>query len=235
MSAFHPLRTLRPRLHWTARGRTCKTFNMFWIVVAAQVSAPVAEKATSWFTPDDMPIELVKQGPGLWQVPLRVTVEPNGKVRSCEVEATGGMADLSRLTCRIVMRRAKFQPAKLEGAAAIGVYRTSIMWVVADAPWDTSKAINADIDVTVARLPATVQSPTFVKVAFAVDAEGGKSLCAADAAKELHRIENHPALVPIACDQVMKSYRATPATDGTGKPVTSVQTALVRFSKGKGN
>lgn len=208
---------------------------MFWIAAAAQVVAPFPEKATSWFSLDDMPIYLLKQGPGLWQVPIRVTVEPQGKLRSCEVEATGGIADLNRLTCRIVMRRAKFQPARIQGAPAIGVYRTSIMWVVADAPWDTSTAINADVDVTVERLPAGIQPPTFVKVAFAVDAGGGKSSCAPDATKDIHRIENHPALVPIACDQVMKTYRATPATDAAGTPVTSVQNALVRFSISKSN
>jgi len=109
------------------------------------------------------------------------------------------------------------------------------MWAVADAPWDTSKAINADVDVTVERLPAGVQSPTFVKVAFAVEAGGGKSSCAPDGTKDIHRIENHPALIPIACDQIMKSYRATPAADTAGRPVTSVQNALVRFSTSKAN
>lgn len=208
---------------------------MFWIAVVAQAIAPLPEKATNWFSPDDMPIYLLKQGPALWQVPIRVTVEPSGKVRSCEVEATGGIADLNRLTCRIMMRRAKFQPAQLHGAPAIGVYRTSIMWAVADEPWDTSKAINADVDVTVERLPTGVQSPSFVKVAFAVEAGGGKSSCAPDATKDIRRIENHPALVPNACDQVMKSYRATPAADTAGKPVTSVQNALVRFSSSEAN
>jgi hypothetical protein len=203
---------------------------MFWIALAAQISAPIPETPTSWFSPNDMPIYLLQEGSGFWQVPIRVNVRPDGKVRSCDVEAAGGVPDLNELTCRLIMRRAKFQPARIEGIPSAAVYRTSIMWVVADAPWDTSKAINADVDVAIERLPTGLKSPTFVRVMFAVDTMGSKSSCAADTSKGLQRIENHPALVPVACQQIMEMYRASPATDVTGRPVLSVQSALVRFS-----
>ena len=65
---------------------------------------------------------------------------------------------------------------------------------------------------------------------FAVDAEGRMSGCTAEAAEGFGRAINDPSLVPIACDQVMKNYRAIPAKDATGQSISSVQDALVRFS-----
>lgn len=182
------------------------------------------------FSVEDVPEYLLKSGSGLWQVPIRVNVAPDGKVRSCEVEGSGGISDLKRRTCQIVMRRAKFRGARIDGLPTYGVFRTSIMWAVADSPWDTSKALNSDIEVTVQRLPRGVKSPSFVSVMFAVDAAGNKSACVANDLKGTNRVENHPTLVPIACEQIIKNYRAIPAKDETGKATLSVQTALVRFS-----
>jgi hypothetical protein len=145
------------------------------------------------------------------------------------VESKGGISDLNKLTCGIVVRRAKFRPARVDGLAVFGVYRNSIVWVVADAPVDTSKVMHPDVEVTVARLPRRLKSPTFVGVAFAVDTAANKSSCVMDVSVD-QEVENHPALVPTACEQIMEKYQATPATDGTGKAVLSVQSALVQFS-----
>jgi hypothetical protein len=65
---------------------------------------------------------------------------------------------------------------------------------------------------------------------FAVEADGSTSSCTAEASDAFERAENNPALVPIACEQLMKSYRAIPVTDLSGKPIRSVQDALIRFS-----
>lgn len=203
---------------------------MFWIALAAQVTAPIAERPAALFTVEDMPEYLLRAGPGVWQVPVRISVAPDGKVRGCDVEASSGIADLNRLTCRILSRRARFQPARINGVPTVGVYRTSILWTVADAPWDTSKALRADIEVTLKRLPAGLESPTFVKVSFLVDAVGKKSSCVAGDVEGSERLNHHPALVPVACEQIISGYRATPAVDETGRPALSVQNALVRFS-----
>jgi hypothetical protein len=64
---------------------------------------------------------------------------------------------------------------------------------------------------------------------FAVDAGGLTSSCTAEPT-EAKYINNDSALVSIACEQMTKSYSPTPATDSAGKPISSVQDALVRFS-----
>ena len=203
---------------------------MFLIALAAQISAPAPERPNRWFSSDDTPPYLIRAGSGLWRVSIRVTVAPDGKLRSCDVESSGGISDLNKRTCGIVVRRAKFQPARVDGLPVFGVYRNSVVWAVVDAPVDTSKVMYPDVEVTVARLPTRLKSPTFVGVAFAVDTAANKSSCVMDVAVDPEQVENHPALVPIACEQIMAKYQATPATDGTGKAVLSVQSALVQFS-----
>jgi hypothetical protein len=204
---------------------------MFWIALAAQLTAPIPQNVERWFTADDVPDYLVREGTGLWAVPIRMNVTPDGTVQGCDLEATSRIADLDKLTCRILLKRARFQPARsADGLPSYGVYRTAVKWTVADDPWDTSKVSVPDIDITVQRLPKELNSPTLVRVAFAVDPVGGKSSCTAFDAKGLERVVNHPALVAIACRQVLAAYPATPARDASRRPVSSVQNALVRFS-----
>jgi hypothetical protein len=118
----------------------------------------------------------------------------------------------------------------MDGSAGFGVYRTTINWVIADAPWDTSKVSNPDLELTVNALPARLKSPSLVRAMFSVDQQGHPSSCVAEPAPSLEHAENDPALVPVACEQLMKSYTAVPAKDETGKLVPSIQDALVRFS-----
>jgi TonB family protein len=202
---------------------------MFWLALAAQISVPAPKNVSEWFFVDDVPEYLIRQS-GLWLVPVRITVGSDGKIRDCDVEGTSGISDLDKRTCRIIMRRARFKPASIGGAAAPGVYRTTVTWAVADAPFDRSKVSSADIDVTVQRLPAGANSPTQVRVAFVVAPDGTKSSCVVDDVKGFEQIENVPALVSIACDLIMEKYPATPVVDQSGVPITSVQNALVRFS-----
>jgi hypothetical protein len=224
------------RPEWKAldtHGPACDVSSMFWIALAAQISAPAPEMQKSWFSADDVPSYLVDAAPGIWQVPVRVIVAPDGKVRSCDVESAGGMANLKSLTCGIMMRRGKFRAANVDGVPTFGVYRTNVKWAVTDGPFDTSKVMSADLEVALNQLPAGTKSPTHVRVAFVVDSTGTKSACVADTTRSFDIVENDPALIPVACDQVMKSYSATPAKDAQGKPVLSVQTAVVRFVTGE--
>ncbi len=201
---------------------------MFWIVLAAEVTAPAPYPVIGWFSYKDTPQYLIRQGPGLWTVPVRVTVEPTGRINSCQAEAIGPVPQLNGYTCSIIRRRVKFRPATIAGSPAYGVYRTAVRYVVADAPWDISKVSSADFDIHLDRLPSGLTSPRLVKVAFAVDANGQKSFCEADeTAGPL--VSRDLSLVAVACDRVMKGYRATAATVA-GKPVASVQNASVQFS-----
>jgi len=199
---------------------------MWWIALAAQLSAPTPINIGNWFNDGDFPGYLVEQQPGVWLVGVGVRVRPDGAVQDCTVESTSGVARLDQLTCKIVEQRAKFRPASFaEGSAAPGVYRTYVGWDVTKAPATTSHVSNADLNLTVQSLPAGIPSPTAVRLVFTVDQRGQISSCASEATQPFERVENNPALVSVACDELVKGYKPNPA-------VPSVQDAIVRFAVG---
>jgi hypothetical protein len=207
---------------------------MLWIALAAsaQLSAPLPKNLRKWFYADDTPSYLIAKGDGLWFVSVRVSVGFDGALNGCRVEGSSGIPQLDALTCRKILRRAKFVPATAaDGSPAFGVYRTSIKWAVASAPWDTSKVSHPDVEVQVQSLPPDVKSPTLVRVMFAVDQSGDIGSCLAEPTKSFEHVDNNPALVPIACDRIAKSYKPVPAKDEAGNAIPSVQDALVRFTK----
>jgi hypothetical protein len=66
---------------------------------------------------------------------------------------------------------------------------------------------------------------------FAVDQSGDIGSCLAEPTKSFEHVDNSPALVPIACDRIAKSYKPVPAKDAGGNAIPSVQDALLRFTK----
>jgi len=203
---------------------------MLWIALAAQLSAPVPTNLADWFVYDDFPAYLIDREPGVWAVGVRVTVGSDGRIQRCEVESSSGEARLDELTCRKVRESATFRPAmSAGGSAAPGVYRTYIAWDVTQAPTPTSRVSNADLNLSVASLPSGIASPAAVRVMFAVDQQGRMTSCAAEPTQPFEQVAKDPALVAVACDQLMASYKPVPAKDSTGNPIPSVQDAIVRF------
>ena len=200
------------------------------MALAAQLSAPVPTNLGSWFSNDDFPAYLVEQQPGVWLVGVRITVAPTGVVAGCDVDSSSGVARLDELTCRTLRLRAKFRPATFaDGASAAGVYRTYVGWDVTRAPATTSHVSNADLNLSVASLPPGIASPAAVRVMFVVDRQGRIGSCAAEPTQPFELIDNDPALVSVACAQLMKSYRPAAANNAVGA-APSVQDAIVRFA-----
>jgi hypothetical protein len=66
---------------------------------------------------------------------------------------------------------------------------------------------------------------------FAVDNVGQISRCI-DEPPSLPGMErNDPNLVPIACNELVKNFKATSAMDENGQPVQSIQNAQIVFTK----
>lgn len=209
-------------------------YHMLWVALAAQISAPVPTNLDEWFNYNDVPAFLEQQGTGLWWVGIRLTVRPDSAVQNCEVEKSSRIRDLDRLTCEIATRRARFVAAhQADGSRAFGVYRTSVKWLIADAPFDTSKLSNPDLELTVQNLPPGVKSPSIARVMFAVDASGQMGPCVAEPTKTYEKAENNPELVSIACQQLEEAYRPVPAKDRSGSAVPSIQDATVKFTSGR--
>lgn len=204
---------------------------MFWLVAtAASLSAPAPTNRIRWFTPDDMPA--YHQIAGVTRmVRVRVTVRPNGSSQYCEIENSDGDPKLAVFTCELIMKRAKFDHARwTDGSPAVGVFRETVTWAVGSPP--PPKLKRGDLELTVDRLPRRERSPAFVRVMFAVDTSGRPSSCASEP-PSLPALTNNPELVPLACEELMRTYTAVPAKDETGRLVPSVQNALVKFIKKK--
>ena len=75
--------------------------------------------------------------PGGGEATVRVVyaVLPNGRVEDCEIERTGGIAELDALTCRLVQQRFRFRPARdANGRPVRALVGESHTWVVRPPP-----------------------------------------------------------------------------------------------------
>lgn len=199
---------------------------MIWIALAAQLSAPVPTNLTKWAAPDDVPVQLIPEGPNL-AVGFRIVVDPAGKPQDCHIDSSSGIKNLDSYTCKLVMRRARFQPATDElGRPMFGAYKSFLSWWVGEKGPPPPAPFAGDLDLLVNALPAGTTSPITVRVMFAVDPDGRASSCLS--AKQ--QPEPTAALVKLACEQVSQQIKPLPVTDARDVPVASVQDAQVRFS-----
>lgn len=192
---------------------------MLILLLVSQLSAPVADKVT-WVKPDDYPMQYIEAGRS-FEIDLRATIQLDGTAKGCSAEKSGGDVAFDKYNCGLLLRRVKFKPATdSSGKAIVGVFRTSISWIV---DYRKLKPRAGDIELTVAKLPAGLTSPTSVHVALAVDKTGKPSDCAGNGSNQ------NAALLKTACAQLVKSYRAIPARLASDELVPSVQTAKVSF------
>jgi hypothetical protein len=238
MPAFHPLRTSDVPLDNRVSDGNIPP--MFWMLLAAQLTLPVAlglssPDVRSVFTGDDMPAYVQMAGITRF-VPTRVTIASDGKQQDCAVERGSGDAKLDALTCLIIRKRAKFQAAKwLDGSPAYGVLRVPITWAIGSPPSkdEYRKAYPADMELTVNRLPAGAHRRADVSLSIAVDESGRVVGCSERPPVSPHdHAKRFPQLVLVACQQMTSGFTAVPAKDSAGKPVRSVQNAAVAFSIG---
>ena len=110
---------------------------MFWIALAAQMSLPLQigthyPDVRGVFSVDDFPGDFHGHN-GSRVVYTRTTVRPDGGIDSCRVEVSSGDKKLDAYTCAIIMKRAKFEPAKwIDGSPAYGVIRVPVSWTITD-------------------------------------------------------------------------------------------------------
>ncbi|WP_114520379.1 energy transducer TonB [Altererythrobacter sp. ZODW24] len=86
----------------------------------------------TWATTKDYPRADLREGnEGVTRFILVVGV--NGKASACNVTGSSGYSSLDAATCKLVSRRAKFNPGQdTSGAKTGGSYSGSIRWVIPD-------------------------------------------------------------------------------------------------------
>jgi protein TonB len=108
--------------------------------VAAQpgpVPAPAARRArfiAGAISEDDYPPAAVRAG-AEGTVLVRYAIEPNGAVSRCQVVASSGSDELDSVSCAIVTRRFRFEPARGADGRPVGDSRTQrFLWRLPEPP-----------------------------------------------------------------------------------------------------
>ncbi len=203
---------------------------MLLLFVASQLSAPVPINVESWFSGDDYPMALASGVRTAFQSVTQTLVDSNGKMIGCRIETPSSDSKIDGLSCGIILKRGRFQPARWsDGTAVPGVYR----WAVSYALEGDGDRVDpfSDIDIGVERLPDGQRSPAFIQVTFASDAEGKIHECIGG--PPIRRKLPNPLLVSAACSAVKAEWKPFTVLGPDGKPSRSVQNVIVKFSTEK--
>jgi protein TonB len=91
-----------------------------------------ANAPSGWATSVDYPaasLRLDEHG----TTQFRVSVGSDGLVKACEIVKSSGSRRLDDATCKLVSKRARFEPAKdKNGETTVGTYSNSVRWVLPD-------------------------------------------------------------------------------------------------------
>jgi protein TonB len=83
-----------------------------------------------WVSTSDYPAASLRRGEQ-GTVRFELAVGGDSRVTDCRITASSGSTDLDTATCRLVTRRAHFEPATDEtGARVSGTYKGSIRWMI---------------------------------------------------------------------------------------------------------
>jgi hypothetical protein len=196
---------------------------MPWTVLALQVvAAQPAGGLPNWFSPDDMPAG-IQQSMNTYIVGTSTTVGPNGRPINCQIDHPTADPNLDALTCALILRRARFTPARwIDGSAAYGLYRMPVKWttIVNDRGQST------DLQIQVNKLPAGSRSPVRIRLIYAADSRGHIVSCTSEPIPGQTRPRQiNPQLIQVACSELERSWIPIPVHDASGAPVRSVQNA----------
>lgn len=160
-------------------------------------------------------------------VRFRAVIDPSGRIAHCDIVLSSGFEDLDDLTCLLVKKRIKASPARgSDGAATYSTLSSGATWLLPGLRFEFPPAKQADLQLTVNKLPAGVTNRPAMRFVIEVDPEGKILACAKDPLSPAN------SLAAVACPQLAKLYKPTPALTAEGEPVRSVQTATVSFQTG---
>lgn len=96
----------------------------------APVGARPSNNLQSWITTEDYSrSDLTRNREGT--ASYRLVVGSNGRVDACEITTSTGHTSLDTATCRLIERRARFNPATNgQGNRVVGTYSGSVTWQI---------------------------------------------------------------------------------------------------------
>ena len=106
---------------------------MYLLLLAMLADPHPALLKNEIFVPADYPKKVDPNVDG--RVRFTLEIDPNGRPTNCKIESSSGSTRLDENTCRLAVRRARFDPARdADGNAIKGSWTSSIRWLPAAAP-----------------------------------------------------------------------------------------------------
>jgi TonB family protein len=92
--------------------------------------AKPAEPLDKVFSPDDYPA-VAQKADEMGRIKVRVAVDPNGTPTSCTLSHPSGSKSLDETTCRILMKRTHYMPARdAQGRPLASFFVTTVAWLL---------------------------------------------------------------------------------------------------------
>lgn len=166
-------------------------------VLADQPTDPVPQGTPAyWVSSDDYPADAMRnryEG----RVDFVLTVNADGRPVQCEIEISSSFDVLDQATCRVLMLRARFLPARDgKGRYSAGVYRNHLRWAL-PAESDEATGISA--------------TPMELSLLFTIGSDGRARDCVTEKRVgneyffgQEHQICDKPMSFPVAYDAVGK-------------------------------
>lgn len=171
---------------------------------------------TPWITNDDYPAADARQHHE-GTVGFTLQIDPSGRATHCDVTASSGYPGLDNGACVLLLRRARFEPARDAGGKAVASnYPGRFTWRLGrGAPArngvDGSAGSEAPpapgvLDIAVAALPATYKQPVKAKLRFGEDRRVNDC--------SIEESSGNSAIDRVACGQARKLVVASPSHQG---------------------
>ncbi|WP_294250372.1 energy transducer TonB [uncultured Sphingomonas sp.] len=149
---------------------------------------------SSWVTDADYPSSAVDKGKA-GRVDFILTVDTTGTPDGCHITATSGYLLLDQHSCAILLKRARFSPARDPSGTPIrATYSNKFGWAASDGS-TPGEIPRIDLIVDVAKLPAGYARPALTRVHFAKS--GSPDACRVEVTSGVAAIDK------VACAQVM--------------------------------
>jgi hypothetical protein len=194
------------------------------MMLALTPATPI--EANQWFTSKkhSKPALAVARRGSLSYV---IDVAPDGSAIRC----TPAVADdLGGDVCEILMKSARFEPAKdAQGQPAFAAHYGIASFLM---PGNKGRPDRSKLAVKVDALPAGATAPAYARISFLVDAAGVIGSCVTTPGEQRRFMQTTDALGPSACEHAAKDFHPAAVRNAAGEAVPSVQSIMVRFDTG---
>ena len=176
-------------------------------------------------TPADYPSDALLRGQQA-RVGVVVIVTPEGKPETCRLAQPSGVETLDLTTCRVVLRQARYDPARDgEGRATYARSRYNFAWTLGGVFGALPPLPDApDYAMTIRPRPGESAEPVTVSVDTLIGEDGALLSCSVPDKADA------PALAHAACRVLPSVWVADPVTAVDGTPVRCIATVTVRFT-----